>query len=98
MPQINHLIEFVTGSFDTKTGKLICVKQPKYSRVDLCFAESMNIPFARIVLHTRDRAVDADAVLNDAYTLGQEIARRWNAQAQEPSSTTVNAAQQPQQP
>ena len=56
----------------------------------------MNIPFACIRLHTRDRAVDADAVLNDAYTLGQEIARRWNAQAQEPPSTTVNAPQEPQ--
>lgn len=78
MAEINHLIEFVTGSFNTDTGKLICVKSPKYGRVELCFAEDMNIPFAQIKLHTRDRAVDADAVLNDAYTLGQEIARRWN--------------------
>ncbi len=78
MAEINHLIEFVTGSFDTTTGILCCVKSPKYGRVELCFVEDMNIPFAQIKLHTRDRAVDADAVLNDAYTLGQEIARRWN--------------------
>ncbi len=79
MPEINHLIEFVSGPFDTDTGQLVCVKSPKYGRVDLCFKASMNIPFARIELHSRDRYVDAAAVLEDAYTLGQEIARRWNA-------------------
>lgn len=83
MAEINHLIEFVTGPFDTTTGKLVCVKSPKYGKVELCFAEGMNIPFACIKLHTRDRYVDAAAVLEDAYTLGQEIARRWNAHAQE---------------
>lgn len=88
MAEINHLIEFVTGPFDTTTGKLVCVKSPKYGRVELCFKESMNIPFAQIKLHTRDRAVDADAVLESAYTLGQEIARRWNACA----APTVTAA------
>lgn len=77
--QINHKLEFVSGSFDTIAGKLICVKNPKYGRVDLCFAADMNIPFARIKLHSKDLAVDADAVMNDAYALGQEIARRWNA-------------------
>ena len=59
-------------------GELVCVKSPKYGRVDLCIKERMNIPFARIVLHSNDRAVDADAVIDDAYKLGQEIARRWN--------------------
>jgi len=77
--EINHRIEFVTGAFETDTGKLVCVKSPKYGRVDLCFEAGMNIPFARIVLHSKDLAIDADAVLEDAYKLGKEIARRWNA-------------------
>lgn len=89
MAEINHLIEFVNGPFDTTTGKLVCVKSPKYGKVELCFAENMNIPFACIKLHTRDRAVDADAVLESAYTLGQEIARRWNAAAQPPAPATA---------
>lgn len=75
---INHKIEFIDGPFDMSSGELICVKSPKYGRVDLCFKSGMNIPFARIVLHTNDRAVDAGAVIDDAYRLGQEIARRWN--------------------
>jgi len=76
--EINHKIEFVSGPFDTDTGELVCVKFPKYGRIELCFKASMNIPFARIQLHSRDRAIDADAVLEDAYRLGCEIARRWN--------------------
>lgn len=76
---INHRIEFVTGPFDMGTGKLICVPQPKYGEVLLCFADKMNIPFAQIKLHTADRLVDAEAVLDDATRLGQEIAKRWNA-------------------
>jgi hypothetical protein len=75
---INHRIEFVSGPFDMSNGKLACVKNSKYGRVDLCLKSNMNIPFARIVLHTNDRAVDADAVIDDTYRLGQEIARRWN--------------------
>ena len=64
------------------TGKLICVQSKKYGEVDLCFAEDINIPFAKIKLYTRDRAVDADAVFQDAVNLGEEIAARWNAQRQ----------------
>ncbi len=78
---INHRLEFVSGAFDTETGELVCVKFPKYGCVELCFKAGMNIPFARIVLHSRDLAIDADAVLEDAYRLGQEIAKRWNAGA-----------------
>ena len=75
---INHRIEFVDGAFDTINGKLVCVKSPKYGQVHLCFKEQMNIAFAKIVLHSNNRAVDADAVIDDAYNLGCEITRRWN--------------------
>lgn len=71
-------IDCVTGAFDTDTGKLVCVQSAKYSEVELCFAESMNIPFAKIKLHDRDRYVDAQAVFKDAVRLGEEIERRWN--------------------
>lgn len=77
--KINHLIQNVEGPFDTDTGTLICVQSKKYGEVELCFAEGLNIPFAKIKLYTRDRAVDADAVFADAVNLGEEIARRWNA-------------------
>ena len=77
--KIEHRFEFVEGNFDTDTGKLECVGNYKYGRVSLCFAENTNIEFARIKLHSRDRAVDADAVYDDAVMLGSEIARRWNA-------------------
>jgi len=76
--KIEHLIESVDGPFDTHTGKLICVGIKKYGDVLLCFAEGINIPFAKIKLYTRDRAIDADAVFDDAVRLGEEIAFRWN--------------------
>lgn len=93
---INHRIEFVSGPFDTDTGKLVCVPQPKYGRVLLCFKERMNIPFAEIKLHTSDRLVDANAVLDDATRLGEELAKRWNAYqpSQAPHPAPADAAPQ----
>ena len=78
MSKINHKFPHVDGSFDTDSGKLICVVKKKYGSVDLCFKESMYIPFAKIRLHSRDRYVDAMAVMDDAQKLGDEIANRWN--------------------
>ena len=75
---VSHRFEFVEGDFDTDTGKLSCVGNRKYGLVELCFDEGVHIPFARVKLHSRDRAVDADAVFDDAKRLGDEIARRWN--------------------
>jgi hypothetical protein len=79
---INQLFDNTTGVFETKTGNLVCVPNKKYGSVDLCFSgcsrTSFNVPFARIKLHSRDRAVDADVVFDDARKLGEEMARRWN--------------------
>lgn len=69
----------VTGFIDTDTVKLICVGNRKYSCVDLCFKENMNIPFAKIQLNSNNLAMDADKVFDDAVLLGNEIARRWNS-------------------
>lgn len=76
---INHRIEFVSGPFDMVSGQMVCVKHSKYMTVELCFTANMNVPFAKIVLHDRDRYVDAKAVFADAGRLGDEIVRRWNA-------------------
>jgi len=77
--QINHRIEFVEGPFDIGKGKLACVPYRKYNEVLICFKESMNVPFAKIKLHSRDRYTDAKAVFDDAVRLGQEIVKRWNS-------------------
>jgi hypothetical protein len=75
---IDHKIEFVDGKFDTLKGELIAVKDSKYGIVNLCVKSNMHIPVAKIKLHSKDLAVDADAIIDDAYKLAQEIARRWN--------------------
>jgi len=85
--KIDHLIKFVDGVFDTDKGKLICVGNRKYGLVELCFSEGVNIPFAKIKLYTRDRAVDADAVFDDAKKLGEEVAHRWNTRNPSPDLT-----------
>ena len=78
--KIAHLIDFVDGVFDTTRDAIICVGRRKYGDVSLCFkAGNSNVVFAKIKLHSNDLAVDADAVYYDALALGEEIARRWNA-------------------
>ena len=74
-------IDFVDGLFDTETGNLVCVKNKKYGDVLLCWEESMNIPVAKIKLHSLDLMSDANAVFEDAAAFGDEMARRWNMAA-----------------
>ncbi len=76
---INVKMEFVSGAFNMKTGRLVCVQSRKYTSVDLCFKESLNIPFASIRLHDKDRYLDAKEVYDDAVRLAEEICRRWNS-------------------
>ena len=76
--EINQKFEFVEGVFDTETDELICFGNNKYGEVKICVKSGIHIPIAKIKLHSRDMAVDADAVYDDAYKLGQEICRRWN--------------------
>lgn len=76
--EISHKIEFVQGPFETKTGQLVAVMKRKYGDVHLCFEANMNITFAKIKLFSSDLAVDADATMESAYALGNEIARRFN--------------------
>ena len=81
MSKINHLFAFVDGNFETETGELICVGNKKYGSVTLCFKGPMHISFASIKLHSSFLRREADAVFDDAMTLGEEIARRWNEAA-----------------
>jgi len=76
--KITPKFEFVDGDFDTKTAEMICIPHRKYGEVDLAIKSNMHIPIAKIKLHSRDLAIDADAVFDDASKLGEEIARRWN--------------------
>jgi len=73
---ISPRLDGVTGSFDTDSGQLVCVSNPKYAQVQLCFVSGMNIPFGKIRLHSSDLFTDAIAVMPDALALGTEIAKR----------------------
>ena len=79
--KIGQRFEWVDGDFDTDTGELICVPSHKYRSVDICFKGPMHIGFAQIKLYSGNKFVDADAVYNDAVTLGEEIVKRWNAKS-----------------
>ena len=75
---IKQKFDCVEGSFETDAGNLVCVRKDKYAEVTICFKENMNIPFAKIRLHSKDLFVDAEATMDDAYNLGNEICKRWN--------------------
>jgi hypothetical protein len=75
---IKHKIDILDGDIDIEELKLACSGNQKYGRVDLCFDFGCKLAFARIILHSRDRATDADAVYLDAMAMGNETARRWN--------------------
>lgn len=75
--KISPNFKYVSGSFNTETGKIICI-QHKDGIVDLCFKEQMIIPFTEIKLYDTGLEVDASKVRKSAYELGCEIAKRWN--------------------
>ena len=76
--EITHKIEFVEGNFETKTGQLVAVMNRKYGHVAICVKANMHIPIAEVKLYSKNLAVDADAVVDSAYDLANEIARRFN--------------------
>lgn len=75
--KINHKLN-VEGAFDTKGGQLICTTSDIYAETYLCFRANMHVPFAKIKLYSKDLFIDAKAVNEDAYRLGDEISKRWN--------------------
>ena len=81
---INHKFDFVEGALDTDSGELVCIKSKKHCEVLICVKGSMNVPIAKIKLHSRDSYVDAQAVFQDACNLGDEIVKRWNACNEKP--------------
>lgn len=87
--EINHKFDFVEGSFDTETGKLVAVCQDKYADVSLCFKTNMNVPFAKIKLYSKDRFIDAKETMDDAYRLAKEIADRWNSHSKKADAAII---------
>lgn len=79
---ITPKFQFVEGSFDTATSKMVCVSKSEDVSVELCIKErddkGWNIPIASIELHSSNLYVDGKEVFEDARKLGEEIARRWN--------------------
>ena len=78
--RITPKIDFVTGSFNTKTVQMYCLGSKNHGIVTLGLKEekAMGIPIAEIKLHSKDLYVDFKATYNDAVAFGNEIARRWN--------------------
>jgi len=76
--KITPKISFVEGSFDTIDAELICIPHRKYGEVSICVKSNMHVPIAKIKLHSKDLAIDADVVFEDASKFGEELVRRWN--------------------
>ena len=78
---ITPKFEFVEGSFNTKTNRMLVIASDNHGTVELCFKEEdcgWNIPFAEIKLFDSGLYKDFKATMEDARKLGEEIARRWN--------------------
>ncbi|MYM12409.1 hypothetical protein [Muribaculum intestinale] len=79
--EITPKIRFVSGRFDTKDVRLVCVPSDNHGEVSLCVNEpgcGWNIPIGEIKLYSSGRYVDFKATLEDATKFGEEICRRFN--------------------
>ncbi len=78
--EITPKMQFVEGSFDTRTSLMVSVPSDKHATVDLCIKSEngWNVPIGKVELFDSDRYVDAKATFDDARALGEEIARRWS--------------------
>lgn len=84
--EITPIIRFVSGSFDTKDVRLVCVPSDNHGEVLLCVNEpgcGWNIPIGEIKIYSSGRYVDFKATLEDATKFGDEICRRFNEFPQE---------------
>lgn len=84
--EITPKIQFVSGSFDTKDVKLVCVPSDNHGEILLCVKEEgcgWNIPIGDIKLYSSERYVDFKETYEDACKLGEEICRRFNEFPQE---------------
>lgn len=75
--------KYVEGSFDTKTGEMVCVPSQMEGTVQLCLKSNFNLPIAEIKIFDSGRYVDFIETFDDASNLGNEICRRFNQFPQE---------------
>lgn len=78
---ITPKFNYVEGSFDTQTAKLLCLPYEKHGKVQLCIEDpdcGCIVPIGEIKLYSRNLFADFKETLPDATKLGEEIARRWN--------------------
>ena len=83
--EVDMRFEYVEGTFNMNTDKLVCVSKDKYKDVHLCFKSNMNITFVEIELYDSERFIDKEATFESAVKLGEEIVRRWNLQSESES-------------
>lgn len=78
--EITPIMDFVSGSFNTKEAEMVSLSKWKYRTVELCIKSDngWNVPVAEIKLYDSELFKDADATFDSAKVLGEEIARRWN--------------------
>lgn len=81
--EITPKMKHVEGSFDTKTGELVCVPSKKNGTIQLCMKSNFNLPIAEIRIFDSGRHVDFIETFEDASNLGNEICRRFNKFPQE---------------
>lgn len=80
--QITPQFKGISGSFDTKTNKMLCIAHRQGGYVELAFKENncdWNFPIATIKLYDGNTRMKFEQTFEDAEKLGEEIARRWNA-------------------
>lgn len=77
---ITPKFQFVEGSFDTKTSKMVCVASEQHGNVSLFIKSEhgWNITIGQIHLPDYDLYSDFKVTFSDAKALCEEIARRWN--------------------
>lgn len=77
---ITPKFQFVEGSFDTKTSKMVCVASEQHGNVSLFIKSEHGWHIAICQIHLPDFDLYSDfyVTFSDAKALCEEAARRWN--------------------
>lgn len=69
--EIEMKSDIVSGSFDTKTEKLMCIPSNKYKEVDICLENKGS-------MHLQIFDISRTMPYEDRKKFGEELCRRWN--------------------